>query len=579
MCKENSDHMKVSDYIVEYLIKKGILDIFGYPGGMVTHFLNSLAKYETCIHSHLTYNEQGASFAACGYAQSTGKTGVAYATSGPGATNLVTGICNAYMDSVPVVFITGQVNSYEQKGELKVRQRGFQETDIVGMVTNCTKLALRVNSPHDIVEALNLAFSTAESGRKGPVLLDIAMDVFAGEVTDATSETNEGRVDKKRHLGAEIKNLHDVLRAAKRPVILLGNGVDRQSDLFDDLIEVINLKKIPVVTSMLAVDFASILENCYGFIGTYGDRAANIIVSKCDLLITVGARLDIRQTGIQRAKFAPDASIIRIDIDENELDYKVHDDEKSICGDGVESLYYLLKECSDDFDSKTEWIGVCDYIKNALSNYDVCVEKEIVARLSDMIQADSIITADVGQNQIWLAQAFSFKEKQRMLFSGGHGSMGYSLPAAIGACIGQKKKVYCFSGDGGLQMNIQELQVLSRDCLPIKVIVFNNNALGMIRFFQEQYFDDTYFHTVLGNGYNTPNFCKIADAYGLSYIRIEQATEVDVLATVLADDYPALIEIYTEEKTYSYPKVGFGHSINDQLPLIEREEYDKMMSM
>lgn len=564
--------MKTSDYIVKYLIAKGITDVFGYPGGMVTHLMDSFSKYQGQIKAHVTYNEQGAAMAACGYAQISGKTGVAYATSGPGATNLITGICNAYMDSIPTLFITGQVNSFEQKGSLKVRQRGFQETDIVSMVEPITKYAIQVNDAKQIKYELDKAFYIANKGRKGPVLLDIAMDVTR---TDINPEELHGYICESKPLERiNFSDIETVIEHAKRPVLLLGNGIDRDNKCWKEKLKEIG---IPVVTSMISVDTQEGLDNCYGFIGAYGDRTANFIVAKSDVVIAVGARLDVRQVGAKRENFAPNSKIIRVDIDKSELEYKVHEDEIGINTDANSFLNGLVNIWpKKDY---SEWIAICDEIKNKLFRLDERKYNKLVRAISKHIPEKSMIITDVGQNQVWVAQSFGLKEKQRILFSGGHGAMGYSLPASMGAALASNSTVYSFNGDGGIQMNIQELQMIARENLPVKIIIFNNNSLGMIRHFQEMYFDKNYFQTTINGGFTSPNFEKLAEAYSLDYVCAESEAEVDALAEVFTNSKPTIIEIKINEETYVFPKLEFGKPNQDQEPLIDRELYMYLMSL
>ena len=344
--------MKASDYIVEYLLRQNITDVFGYPGGMVTHLMDSLSKFP--IKTHVTYHEQGAAFAACGYAQTTGKVGVAYATSGPGATNLITGICNAYFDSIPTLFITGQVNTFEYKGELGVRQRGFQETDIVSIVSPVTKYAVRITDATKLKWYLDYAFYIAQEGRRGPVLLDIPMDIFRADIDPQSMEGFEAPVYNR---DTAFDKLKEALSKASRPVILAGSGI-KTSNAADKFNEVIRKHDIPVVTTMLAVDTA---KDSYGFIGAYGTRTANFIVAKSDLVISLGARLDVRQTGARRENFAPDAVIVRVEIDAGELSLRVHDDEIQIHADVNDVLDTLLEADTRDL---TGWNDVCRKIKN-----------------------------------------------------------------------------------------------------------------------------------------------------------------------------------------------------------------------
>lgn len=567
--------MKVSDYIVDFLIKKGVSDVFGYPGGMVTHLMDSFEKRKTEIAAHVNYHEQGAAFAACGYAQASGKTGVAYATSGPGATNLITGICHAWFDSVPALFITGQVNTFEAKGKYAVRQRGFQETDIVGMVQGVTKYCTYIDSVEKITEELEKAWRIAQEDRKGPVLLDIPMNIFRSEL-EVTQEPDNSEPERVQN-EAEFLEILDALKLAKRPCIVAGAGV-RAPECRKNFAEAVAKLNIPVVTSMIAVDLLPDAgANGYGFIGAYGSRTANFIVAKSDLVLTLGARLDVRQVGGKRENFAPDAKIIRVDIDPGELTYKVREGEMDIQADAGGVLQYLAAQWEKPADYFAEWLAVCDNIKNSLEGMDDRNANRLVRALSDKIPAECVVTADVGQNQVWVAQSFKARRGQQILFSGGHGAMGYSLPAAIGAHYGAGKTVVSFNGDGGFQMNIQELQFIAREKLPVKVIVFNNYALGMIRHFQEMYFESHFSQTVLGNGYDVPDLQKIAEAYGLDYYRY--ATEQEIDGKFMQDDRPALVEVVLDEPTYVFPKLEFGKPNQDQEPLIDRKEFDRLMDL
>lgn len=566
--------MKASDYIVEYLIEKDITDVFGYPGGMVTHLMDSFSKYKDRIRAHVTYHEQGAALAACGYAQTSGKTGVAYATSGPGATNMITGIANAYMDSIPVVFITGQVNSFEQKGNLQVRQRGFQETDIVSMVSGITKYAVQVNSTEKLKWHLDNAFYIANEGRKGPVLLDIAMDVTRAEI-EPDSLIGHKEVPQAVHLREEdIDSISQMVKSAKKPVFLLGNGLVGNMRADDCWITKLNQVGIPVVSSMLGVELKAKLQNYYGFVGAYGDRTANFVIAKSDLVISIGARMDVRQVGAKRENFAPNSKIIRIDIDSNELKYHVHEnDEFSYCADAKEAMEGILDQCVDQHNSYESWISICNEIRKKLTGIDDKLCNHMVREISKAIPEDVVITTDVGQNQVWVAQSYDVKKGQKILFSGGHGAMGYSLPAAIGAHFASGKAVYSFNGDGGVQMNIQELQLLSREQIPVKVIIFNNNALGMIRHFQEMYFKSNYFQTMPEGGFASPNFEMIAKAYGLEYGLIESIDDIEKIESILQDENPAIIEILLKEHTYVFPKLEYGKPNQDQEPLLDRTLY------
>ena len=327
---------------------------------------------------------------------------------------------------------------------------------------------------------------------------------------------------------------------------------------------------------MIAFDVLGNSKFNYGFLGAYGNRAANFVAAKSDLLIAIGSRLDIRQVGAKRDNFAPNAKIIRIDIDEGELEYHVHQDE--ICfnmdlRDAVKMLSTL------DINENVDWIRTCDTIKDKLSGVDDTLPNKYVYEISKYIPEGAFISTDVGQNQVWVAQSFSLKKGQRVAFSGGMGSMGHSLPAIIGAYYGGKKPLLCFSGDGGLQMNIQELQFIARENIPVKIIVFNNYALGMIRHFQEMYFDKIYYQTTSEGGYSSPDFVRIAEAYGIKGLKITSHENIQNVAEWLLDDDACLIEICINEDTYVVPKLEYGKPNQDQEPLIDRELYDELMKL
>lgn len=571
----------MSDYIVEFLIQQGITDIFGYPGGMVTHLMDSLGKNKDRITTHITFHEQAAAFAACGYAQASGKMGVAFATSGPGATNLLTGIGNAYFDSIPTLFITGQVNTFESKHGTNMRQRGFQETEIVNMVEEITKASFYVESIDQLSTVLEKAFRIAMTGRKGPVLLDIPMNIFRAEIDGNIPQTID--VDDCDSYECCRNDINDILsrelKKSKRPCIILGNGIKNEKQQFDlELKAFLNSINVPIVSSMLAVDYISReKDNYFGFIGAYGDRTANFIVAKADLVICLGTRLDVRQVGGRREQFAPNATIIRVDIDKEELKNRIRENDYSFCMRAVEAVAVIHNLVMDSRLEYQKWRDVCHEIRQKLQHFDEKMPNKYIEMLSEKIPDQYSIVADVGQHMVWVAQSFAFKPNQRVYFSGGMGSMGYALPASIGIYYATKRPVICFVGDGGFQMNIQELQFVAREQLPIKIVVLNNEALGMIRHFQEMYFDSNYFYTVSNNGYSSPDFVKVANAYGISAKKILTIEEFSKIH--FEEEGPCLFDVVLKGDTYVQPKLEFGKPNQDQEPLIDRDLYQYLMSL
>lgn len=569
--------MKVSDYIVDFFIKKGVKNVFGYPGGMVTHLMDSFYKRKEVINVHINLHEQACAFAACANAQVSNEIGVAFATSGPGAANLVTGIANAFFDSIPTIFITGQVNTYEQKGSLPIKQKGFQEMNVVSLVESITKYCVSIKNAEDVEIELEKAYSIATSGRKGPVLLDIPMNIQRADIV-AKNEIAYKNIESQYHnYDNYVNKIINALGKAKRPLIICGNGINI-ANCRDTFREFVNKYKIPVVTSMIAVDVLP-SDNIYnyGFIGAYGDRVANILAYKADLIISMGSRLDCRQVGVNKNEFAKNTKIIRIDIDENEFAERVHENELQINAE-ISQLTKELLKVKHVF-SYDDWLNVCNEVVRLVGNQDETNIGQFIEKLSSYIPNDAIITTDVGQNQVWVAQSFQVKEKQRILFSGGLGSMGYSLPASIGATVNDNKMVVSFNGDGGIQMNIQELNYISKCNLPIKIFVFNNKSLGMIRHFQELYFENINSYTVSNQGFSSCDFCKIANAYGLESISINVNQGAEALKDVFNSKKPQLINVDIDGDTYVYPKSTMGHEIYDQEPFLDKILLEKLLKL
>ena len=530
--------MKVTDYIISFLIEKGITDIFGYPGGVICHLMDSASKFPL-IKAHTNYHAQGAAFAACGYAQSTGKLGVAYSTSGPGATNLVTGIANAYYDSIPTLFLTGQVDTYAERGDFPVRQRGFQETEVVSMVKNVTKYAIRVDNIDDIKYCLEKAYYIAFEGNPGPVLLDLPADIQRAYV-DIDSIRGFLNNVNDTHYESSITIINELLQQYKRPLFLVGNGV-KLSFTCDVIQSICESTGIPAIFSMPAFDVLPTEHPLnYGYLGGNGHKRANIIVSKADLIITIGSRLCIRQIGLAREKFAPNAKLVRIDIDREGLNYMVHNDEISIEAD----LKIFLAQLKQKILSGTNyniWRQECDAIRKECISESYDLQAELIKMLSCKVPSNYDITLDVGLNQLICAINYSVKSGQHVYMSAGHGAMGYSVPAAIGVCTGLKKPVISFNGDGGLMMNVQELQYIKRDKLPIVVVCINNNALGMIKGFQERNFNKNYINTTKDSGYLSVNLKKLADAFEINYHKITTVGDFSTLD--FNNNEPQFIEI------------------------------------
>lgn len=585
--------MTVSEYIVKYLKKNGVKHYFGYQGTMIAYFVDAIYK-EKDIYNHVSYNEQGAALAASGYAKQTGEVAVAYATSGPGAINLLQGIADSFYDSAPVLFITGQLNYLEYTDNSKLRQQGFQQTDIINICKSITKKAKMITNPNDIPYILDELMQEMLNGRKGPVLLDIPMDIQRAAVKNDVEFLIKKSIkedDEKHEIEEEQAaiSIYEALKKAERPVFFIGNGIGKNDTSRYNIKKIVENLKIPVVTTLMGKDLISFNSQYnFGIVGySYGHRYANMIVNKkADLIIALGARLCPRQIGNHPSEFAKNALIIRVDIDKEELKRKIHSNDIIHCVDVNKVIDKLTKI---NFDTTfNSWLSICKDIKNILNVFDekkdYRVPNEVIRIISKKVKDDSIITCDVGQHQMWLAQSFENKENQRILFSGAHGAMGFALPAAIGAYYSSGKIPVCIAGDGAFQMNIQELQWVRKENIPIKIIILNNNSLGLIRQQQEGMLGGRYFGSIPDFGYSSPSFLQIAYAYGINSTKytcteILQGKVNDEIRDLLYDDTePVLIEIEMRCGTYAYPKTKFGMKMHNQSPVIPETMLEKILA-
>jgi len=565
--------IKVTDYIIDFLISKGCDTLFGYPGGVICHFMDSASKYKNKINLQVNYHEQAAAFAACAYAQAKNTIGAAFATSGPGATNLLTGIANAWFDSAPVMFFTGQVDTFATKDNLKIRQRGFQETDIVSMAKPVTKYCVRLDKAEDVKYELQKAYFLATAGRKGPVLIDLPADVQRALVNKKLlKEFMPPRATGIYH----IQQVTKLINQAKRPIILAGAGVN-QAGARRELQQLCQTLQLPVLTSMPAYDMLAYHHpSQYGFIGVNGHRYANILFAKADLVLCLANRLDLKQIGLSRKLFNPRARLIRVDIDTHELNYPVGNKELRCRGDVKTFLRELLAQKFTFTQRDTTWNKFAQYLKSQLEFVnDTETAHAFIRHISRILPSQVSYTLDVGQHEVWAVQALELKENQRLFMSAGLGSMGYALPAAIGVYYATKKPVIAMAGDGGFQMNIQELQFIAKHQLPINIVIFNNEALGMIRQFQEKNFQKNYIHTTFSSGYSNPDFKKVVKAYNLAYVAV---TKPEQIKRSLFDlTAPKIIEVKLPGETLLLPYFG-KEVIFDQDPPIDRKLYEEIMA-
>jgi len=558
--------MRAVDAIMECLKAEGVEVVFGLPGGA------NLPTYDAFVDGGIRHvlvrHEAGGGHAAEGYAKATGKVGVAFATSGPGATNVVTPIVDAMMDSVPTVFITGQVRT-----DL-IGTDGFQETDTLGITMPVVKHSFQIRSPLEIPRAIHEAFHIARTGRPGPVVVDIPQDLSRADIDYAPitdlhlpgyQPTIEGNTK-------QIRQAAKAMASAKRPVIYAGGGVVN-ANAAQELTDFATSDRFPVTCTLMGLGaFPAPHPQWLGMLGMHGTRTANYAMDEADLICCVGARFDDRITG-KLSEFAPHAKFIHIDIDPAEIS-KTIPAHIPIVGDCKNVLTKLIKEyrALESVDpSRTDewWQKIGGWQEKHPLRYEDSTDGEIkpqymVQALYEATGGDAIVTSDVGQHQMWAAQHYHFAKPRRWINSGGLGTMGFGLPAALGAQVGcPEQTVVCIAGDGSIQMNIQELATCAQDKIPVKVFIMNNGYLGMVRQWQELFWDKRYSHVDMGS---FPDFVKLAEAYGATGMRfIDKMTLVDDMKAALATDGPVVVDVRVTREENTYPMIAPGQAAREMV--------------
>ena len=560
--------MNGAQAVLESLKKENVDIVFGYPGGAVLDLYDEIYKIK--FPHILARHEQGAVHAADGYARATGKVGVCIATSGPGGTNLVTGIATANMDSIPLVCITGQV------GNPYIGKDSFQEADICGITTPITKHNYLVKDPADLPRVLKEAFFIARTGRPGPVVIDIAKDVFTRELNyeypkkvNLRGYTGDFTGDKK-----EVEAVVKALAEAKRPLFFVGGGVNL-ADEAQDMLAVLDRTGIPVTTTLMGIGcIPNERDNFLGMAGMHGSYAANMAIMECDLLIAVGMRFDDRVTGVVN-EFAPRAKIVHFDVDAAEINKNVSADYR-VLGDLRWSLPLLrgkLEASAEDYRAQfAKWnqytITMSSERPFTYRRDRGCImPQQLIEKVSELVDDDTIVVTDVGQHQMWEAQFYNAKKPRQFLTSGGLGTMGYGLPAALGAKIGMpKKKVVLFTGDGSIMMNCQEFSTAADNDIDVKVIVLHNHVLGMVTQWQRMFYHTHYSQTLL---HGKTDLVKLAEAMGVAGCRINEPEELEPkLREALQHDGAMLIDVMLPEDEDVLPMVPGGKRL-DQMVLGE----------
>ncbi|HRX15825.1 MAG TPA: biosynthetic-type acetolactate synthase large subunit [Spirochaetota bacterium] len=552
--------MKGARQVVESLIKENVEIMFGYPGGVLIPIFHEL--HDSPINFILTRHEQGAIHAADGYARATGKPGICIATSGPGATNLITGLANAHMDSIPLVVITGQVSTD------MIGNDAFQEADVTGITRPVTKHNYLVQDIHDLARVIKEAFYIATTGRPGPVLIDIPVNISNADCEYDYDKPVDIRGYKPVYEGhpMQIKKAAQMIKKSKRPVIYSGGGVIL-GDASKELTEFARKTGIPVTTTLLGLGaFPETDELSLEMLGMHGTYYANHTVNESDLLIAVGARFDDRVTG-KISDFIPNAKVIHIDIDPASVSKNVVVD-IPIVGDCKHILQELINIVEKP--DIAPWIQEVKQMKATHPLYYDTESKKlkpqyVVERIYEITKGDAIITTEVGQNQMWAAQFYKFSKPRTFISSGGLGTMGFGLPAAIGAQLGvPDKRVINIAGDGSIQMNIQELIVAVQHRLPIVIAILNNGFLGMVRQWQQLFYDKRYSQTCIKCA---PDFVKLAEAYGALGIRVDKKDDVDeaIEKALSITDRPVIIDFTVEKEENVYPFVPSGKTVKETI--------------
>lgn len=546
--------------VCESLLREGVDVVFGLPGGAILPLYQTLTEYPQLRHI-LVRHEQGAAHAADGYARVTGRPGVAWATSGPGATNLVTGIATAQMDSVPMVCITGQV------GRAAIGTDAFQESDTTGITLPITKHNVLVMHASEIPRAIKEAFHIANTGRPGPVLVDIPKDVFTEEAEFEYPETVDLPGYKPTLSGHanQIRKAVRLIKQAERPIILAGHGVTI-SRAYDELKELAEKVQIPVVTTLLGIgSFPDTHVLCVGMPGMHGMAFASLAIEESDLLIALGMRFDDRITGNPKA-FATGSKKIHIDIDPSEIGKNVQVD-VPIVGDLKRVMTELNKQVQPAV--HVDWLQRIDELRHEhpsmlIRETDKLLPQFIIQQLSEATNGSAIIVTGVGQHQMWAAQHYTFTEPSSLVSSGGSGSMGYEIPGAMGAQVGRPDKVvWSVAGDGGFQMTMGELATMAENNIPVKFAIINNQYLGMVRQWQDIFYKKNYVATSYTRN---PDFVKLADAFGIFGTRVtDKAQVIPAIQEAMAYDGPAIIDFRVEQEENVYPMIPSGTTIHDMI--------------
>ena len=567
---------KVSDIIIEFLLKKKIQHVFAISGGASIHLIHSAGKYKK-IKCYFNHHEQASAMAADGVAKSTGRPSCVFATSGPGATNLITGICCSWFDSTPNLFITGQVTTFRLKKELKIRQLGFQETDIVPMVKNITKYAVQIKRPEQILVELEKAYNLSISGRKGPVLIDIPDDIQRSYIDEKNiiKPKKNKNIFLNKNIDTKISKFIKIYQKANRPIFIFGAGsnINQNKKIIKKFIKKF---KTPFLTTWGAKSLENISKFNFGTFGTHGSRSGNFCVQNSDLIISIGAKLGTRETGSPISKWAREAKIVMIDIDNNEvtkfkklkkkIDFKIILDTKIF-------FEKLIKQKVKYNDKLSSWTKKNNKWKKIFKHKIVCSRNEIdpyyfLDNLSNLLNEKTDIFVETGCTIAWFMQAFKCKDNQRVFHDFNFTAMGWTLPASIGSnLVNKDRNTVAIIGEGSLMMNIQEISTMSKVCKNLKIFILNNNGYSMVKQTEWEWLNSKH----IGTSFNDlffPSFKYVAKANTIDYSIFKKKNDLEKLKKILNKKKNHICEVIIPPNKIVVPQVKFGYPIEDGFPLL-----------
>lgn len=565
--------MKVSDYLVNELVRIGVTDVFGIPGGVILEFIYALERQKNRIKAHLNFHEQASAYAACGYAQYSGKLGAAYCTCGPGITNMITAIADAYFDSIPVLFITAHSHA-DMNCEMRIAEE--QQLNPIPLIEHITKYAVRIENTEEVCPQILKACELALSDRKGPVLLDFSSKILKTDIL--VKESSDLHIEKKDvNMMSNIEVIKKYIEQSHRPIFLIGDGI-RQEDVIRKIVEFSQKVQIPVISSRFAQDIMPEESLYYGYIGSHATRYSNFILAKSDLIIALGNRMAFNLNSKSFGMAMQKKRVIRIEVDESEFirkvpnSFNINTDVNSVISDMlITDIKYA--NCED-------WVNICNVIKEKLFGYDVKFPVDILSEIIAKIDEETPLVCDIGNNELWVSRAYAYsKSKARIIHSKSLKTVGSAIGKAIGVYYACNQVVVCFVGDQGFQFNIQELQYLKDNNLPIIIILINNNSSGMLRTAEKNQGYSQFIHTTYDSGYSTPNFKNVVKAYGLEYFLIEVKDDIMMLEQALLKKKPCIIEFIIDDTVDADQYLPKGNPCQKFTPEIPVELYEELDNM